>query len=158
MKQTLKDQPYEKNIVIEDNEFRTFDNSILSALSVDGLIFRNNKIIESGTYPKLWPGLPVIEVRDGLNTLIQNNSFEGKEKARIVIDENSSRSLKIDKKQKGICYRQEVRILQLNVIRISFFILSIGLFTESVTASGLKAVKSGEWNDPTCGIRDECLR
>ena len=101
MKQTLKYQPYEKNIVIEDNEFRTFDNSILSALSVDGLIFRNNKIIESGTYPKLWPGLPVIEVRDGLNTLIQNNSFEGKEKARIVIDENSSRSLKIDKKQKG---------------------------------------------------------
>ncbi|EEF92222.1 hypothetical protein BACCELL_00124 [Bacteroides cellulosilyticus DSM 14838] len=44
------------------------------------------------------------------------------------------------------------------MIRISFFILSIGLFTESVTASGLKAVKSGEWNDPTCGIRDECLR
>lgn len=39
--------------------------------------------------------------------------------------------------------------MKLNVIRISFFILSIGLFTESVTASGLKAVKSGEWNDPT---------
>ena len=107
MKQTVKDQPYEKNIVIEDNEFRTFDNSILSALSVDGLIFRNNKIIESGTYPKLWPDLPMIEVRDGLNILIQNNSFEGKEKGRIVIDENSSRSLKIDKKQKGFIIDQK---------------------------------------------------
>ncbi len=39
--------------------------------------------------------------------------------------------------------------MKLNVIRILFFVLGIGLFTESITASGLKAVKSGEWNDPT---------
>lgn len=101
MKTTDKDHPYEKNIVIESNEFRTFDNSILSALSVDGLIFRNNKIVETNTYPKLFPELPAIEVRDGLNTIIQNNSFEGKAPARIVIDDNSCRSLKMDKKQKG---------------------------------------------------------
>ena len=101
MKQTVKDQPYEKNIIIENNEFRTFDNSILNALSVDGLIFRNNKIIESRTYPKLWPDMPTIEIQDGLNTIIQNNFFEGEGQARIVIDENSRRSLKIDKKQKN---------------------------------------------------------
>lgn len=39
--------------------------------------------------------------------------------------------------------------MKLNVIRILFFVLGIGLFTESITASGLKAVRSGEWNDPT---------
>lgn len=101
MKQIKKDHPYEKNIVIENNEFRTFDNSILSALSVDGLIFRNNKIIESETYPKLWPDLPTIAVRNGLNTVIQGNTFEGKKKASIEIDEDSQRSLSLDKKQKG---------------------------------------------------------
>ncbi len=33
--------------------------------------------------------------------------------------------------------------MKLNVIRILFFVLGIGLFTESITASGLNAVTSG---------------
>lgn len=65
MKQTLKDQPYEKNIVIEDNEFRTFDNSIFECPVCRWFVFRNNKIIESGTYPELWPGLPVLKSEMG---------------------------------------------------------------------------------------------
>jgi len=34
----------EEGIVIEDNEFDTFDAPILYAKSVDGLVFRNNNI------------------------------------------------------------------------------------------------------------------
>lgn len=39
--------------------------------------------------------------------------------------------------------------MKLSVIRALFFILGLGLFTESMAASELKAVKSGDWNDPS---------
>ena len=41
----------ETGIVIEDNLFETFDHPILYAKSVDGLIYRNNKIILNNDYP-----------------------------------------------------------------------------------------------------------
>ncbi|MEG0455766.1 MAG: alpha-1,3-galactosidase B, partial [Bacteroides sp.] len=37
-------------IVIEDNEFDTFDAPILYAKSVDGLVFRNNTIKQNTDY------------------------------------------------------------------------------------------------------------
>lgn len=95
------DKPFESNIVIECNEFRTFDNAILSALSVKGLIFRNNKIIETDTYPKLFPENPALEIKNCVNTIIQSNIYEGKQPARISIDSLSRRTLIIDKQQNG---------------------------------------------------------
>jgi hypothetical protein len=41
---------YNKNIVIENNTFKIFDNRILNFYSTDGLIFRNNKIELSTDY------------------------------------------------------------------------------------------------------------
>ncbi len=38
-------------IVIEDNLFETFDQPILFACSVDGIIFRNNRIVRNTDYP-----------------------------------------------------------------------------------------------------------
>ena len=38
-------------ITIEDNTFETFDNPVLYAKSVDGLTFRNNRIIRNTDYP-----------------------------------------------------------------------------------------------------------
>ncbi len=43
-------QYFHSNIVIENNKFTTFDAPILYAKSVDGLIFRNNKIKHSKSY------------------------------------------------------------------------------------------------------------
>jgi hypothetical protein len=42
---------YNKNIVIENNLFKIFDNRVLNFYSTDGLIFRNNKIESSLVYP-----------------------------------------------------------------------------------------------------------
>lgn len=42
---------YNKNVVIENNTFKIFDNRILNFYSTDGLIFRNNQIIPSTAYP-----------------------------------------------------------------------------------------------------------
>lgn len=46
-----QEQYFHSNIVIEDNEFETFDTPIVYAKSVDGLIFRNNTIIRNNDYP-----------------------------------------------------------------------------------------------------------
>ena len=48
---------FHSGIVIEDNEFETFDMPILYAKSVDGLVFRNNVIRQNHDYPAFhWNG------------------------------------------------------------------------------------------------------
>ncbi|MDO4930490.1 MAG: alpha-1,3-galactosidase B [Bacteroidales bacterium] len=48
-------------IVIEDNEFDTFDAPLLYAKSVDGLVFRNNKVKKNDEYaPFHWNRQPVM--------------------------------------------------------------------------------------------------
>lgn len=42
---------FNRNVTVENNEFRLVDSRIVSAVSVDGFVFRNNKIIHSGDYP-----------------------------------------------------------------------------------------------------------
>ena len=42
---------FNRNVTVENNEFRLVDPRIVSAVSVDGFIFRNNKIIRSDDYP-----------------------------------------------------------------------------------------------------------
>lgn len=47
-----KTEPYHRNIRIEDNVFRFYDYPLLYARSVNGLIFRNNKVELTDTYPR----------------------------------------------------------------------------------------------------------
>ena len=42
---------FHSGIRIENNEFETFDNPILYAKSVNGLVFKDNKIIINKEYP-----------------------------------------------------------------------------------------------------------
>lgn len=49
----LSDECYHSNIVIEGNEFITFTDSVVYAKSVDGLVFKNNKIIKNNSYAKI---------------------------------------------------------------------------------------------------------
>ncbi|MFT4022356.1 MAG: right-handed parallel beta-helix repeat-containing protein [Flavihumibacter sp.] len=42
---------FHSGIVIEDNVFETFDNPLVYAKSVNGLVFRNNKVITNHAYP-----------------------------------------------------------------------------------------------------------
>lgn len=50
---------FHSGIVIEDNVFETFDRPILYAKSVNGLIFKNNKIVHNTDYPPFhWNDYP----------------------------------------------------------------------------------------------------
>ena len=42
---------FHSGIVIEENEFETFDQPILYAKSVDGIVFRNNVIRQNNAFP-----------------------------------------------------------------------------------------------------------
>lgn len=101
MKKVVEGHPLEKNIVITGNEFRTFDNSILQANNVEGLIFSDNRIVETKTYPKLWPQNPVIDIKNCPRAVVQGNTYQGDEEAKVQIDESTASSLKLDYKQKG---------------------------------------------------------
>ena len=53
---------YNRNITIEDNTFKVFDPRILNIYSVDGLVFRNNKIVHSDDYPNVHPDAKAFDV------------------------------------------------------------------------------------------------
>lgn len=74
----LKDQKkyFHSGIVIEDNVFETFDIPLLYAKSVDGIVFRRNKIIRNSSYPAFhWNKAPLLFERV-VNADINNNFYE----------------------------------------------------------------------------------
>jgi len=54
----IPDYYVHKNITIENNTFETFDTPILRAKSTSGLIFRNNKIVQTDTFAPKKGGKP----------------------------------------------------------------------------------------------------
>ncbi len=67
-------RPYHSGIKISNNLFKHFDQSILAARSVDGLIFSNNEIVKSNTYIPYsdFPGFFLDGCR---NTKIEGNAI-----------------------------------------------------------------------------------
>lgn len=72
-----KQQKYfHSNILIENNIFETFDNPIVYAKSVDGLIFRNNITKRNNQYPAFhWNTEPFL-FEKVTNDMVENNTFE----------------------------------------------------------------------------------
>ncbi|MDO6760980.1 right-handed parallel beta-helix repeat-containing protein [Tamlana sp. 2_MG-2023] len=66
-----------KNIEISNNTFNQFDNLILQVTNADGIKFTNNKITNSGTFPRLYPENPVIQVKSSKNIIFKNNKYSG---------------------------------------------------------------------------------
>lgn len=64
---------YHRNIRIENNTFKTFDPAILYARSVEGLVFKNNRIERTDTYPSVAPGVPVIRLNACRNAVVEGN-------------------------------------------------------------------------------------
>lgn len=75
----LKDQKkyFHSGIVIENNEFETFDAPILYAKSVDGLVFRNNVIKQNNQYPAFHWNKHRIFFQRVINYDIKDNQFDG---------------------------------------------------------------------------------
>lgn len=76
---------YEGSIRIENNQFRSFDRPVLNAKSVRSLIFKGNTIDPSGTYPRLFPDKPEINVIHTGNFVMTENSYCGDRQAEAVI-------------------------------------------------------------------------
>lgn len=75
----LKNQKkyFHSNVTIENNEFVTFDQPIVYAKSVDGLIFRNNVIRQNNDYPAFHWNKHRFFFQRVANADISNNQFEG---------------------------------------------------------------------------------
>lgn len=98
MKRIVPDQPYEHNIRIENNEFRTFDRSILDAKSVGGLVFKGNKIIQSTTFEPIWANRHSVELSHCVDAVISDNTYEGEGQFTIQMDEESKKTASVDNK------------------------------------------------------------
>lgn len=91
---------YSRNITIRNNTVKTFDSSILLAMSVDGLKFENNTIIQTDTYEPIFPDIINLKIVNSKNVSIKGNTYkklDGKNKGSLSVDEKSSK-VKIDKK------------------------------------------------------------
>jgi hypothetical protein len=90
---------YSRNIIIRNNTIKTFDNSIMKAMSVENLVFENNEIIQTDKYKPIFPNKENIEIINCKNVSIKGNTykrFDGKE-GSITIDEKST-NVKVSKK------------------------------------------------------------
>lgn len=83
----LKNQKkyFHSNIIIEENEFETFDQPIVYAKSVEGLIFRNNVIKQNQDYPAFHWNKHRFFFQRVINADISDNVFDKEfDKARDV--------------------------------------------------------------------------
>lgn len=72
-----KQQKYfHSNILIENNIFETFDNPIVYAKSVDGLVFRNNIIKRNSDYQAFHWNTEPFFFEKVTNDMVENNTFE----------------------------------------------------------------------------------
>ncbi|MEG2099782.1 MAG: right-handed parallel beta-helix repeat-containing protein [Mucinivorans sp.] len=62
-------------VIIENNIFETFDTPILYAKSIDGLVFRNNKIIQNRDYPAFHWNHNRFLLERTKNVVIEGNDF-----------------------------------------------------------------------------------
>ncbi len=88
------EKAYERNIIIENNTFKTFGDGLLKAVSVDNLQFINNTIEESTTYQK-WKEEPVISIQHSHNVVISGNKNKRKKPFEVVLDEITKKTAKV---------------------------------------------------------------
>lgn len=89
---------YHKNITIEGNSIKAFDNGIIYAHSVENLTIRDNIIEQTFDFAPLFPEKPTIELKQCRNVLIENNEYlniRNTRKANIALDEHTKQSVKI---------------------------------------------------------------
>lgn len=69
--------PYHKNIRIKDNEFHPFDYPILYAKSVDGLVFKGNKLSRSHDFTPFHSNKHTFSLEYCRNVEVSDNEFFG---------------------------------------------------------------------------------
>ncbi|WP_372775236.1 right-handed parallel beta-helix repeat-containing protein [Mangrovibacterium sp.] len=87
---------YDRNIRFENNKITTFDNRIVWADRVDGLVVKGNTIIQTFDAKPLYPDAPLIELSNCKNVSLTRNSYEGICKTSIASDQTSGQSLMME--------------------------------------------------------------
>ncbi|UZO82216.1 right-handed parallel beta-helix repeat-containing protein [Aquimarina sp. ERC-38] len=77
-----------RNIEISNNTFNQFDNLILEITNTDGLLFKENTITNSGTFPQLHPQNAAIHINASQNIKFEKNTYSGKATEMIKSDKN----------------------------------------------------------------------
>ena len=67
---------YHKDIIIRNNEFHTFDAPVLYAISVDGLTFHSNKVIQSNAYKPIFPNEPNLKIMHCKDVTVKDNTHK----------------------------------------------------------------------------------
>ena len=62
-------------VLIENNEFETFDRPIVFAKSIDGLTFRGNKVVQNEDFPAFHKNQTRFRLLRTKNVVIENNEF-----------------------------------------------------------------------------------
>jgi hypothetical protein len=91
---------YDRNILFENNTIETFDNRIIWADRLDGLIVRGNTIKETATEKKQYPNAYMFDLENCKNIEITKNKYVGSCKNIIKADDVSKKTLKV-KRNKG---------------------------------------------------------
>lgn len=74
------------NISIENNKFNQFDNLILEIKNTQNLVFKENTITNSETFPMLFPDNPAIIVERSRAIVFENNNYSGRAKKVLQTD------------------------------------------------------------------------
>lgn len=91
---------YDRNIRFENNTINNFDNRIVWADRVDGLIIKENKITKTYDAKPLHPEAALFDFANCRNVQVIDNVYLGDQEKAIVADEATKKSLTV-KKNKG---------------------------------------------------------
>jgi hypothetical protein len=75
---------YHRNIRIEGNTFKTFDPAILYARSVEGLVFKNNRIERTDSYPSVAADVPMIRLNACRNAVVEGNQVSSDSQVQFM--------------------------------------------------------------------------
>lgn len=90
---------FDRNIRFVDNTIETFDNRIVWADRVDGLIITGNKITQTRDAKPLYPNAPLFEFGNCRNVEISGNTYTGGAANGIVADQLTKTTLRTDANQ-----------------------------------------------------------
>ncbi len=90
-----KTETYDSNIRFINNTINTFDNNIVWADRVKGLIIQGNTITKTNTAIALHPKSPVFELINCTEVNINNNQYKGGSKNVVKADAATKKTLKV---------------------------------------------------------------
>ncbi|MDO7136025.1 alpha-1,3-galactosidase-related protein [Algibacter lectus] len=91
---------YDRNIIFENNSIKTFDNGIVWADRVDGLVIKNNTIIQTDKEKPQFPHRATFELFNCTNVELIGNTYKGTVTNNLKADETSLKNMVI-KENKG---------------------------------------------------------